>query len=89
MRYVYKFQMDFPAILHENHTFKMSLDTKIVHVAMQHGHICLWGIVDTNKLQIERRFIVLGTGHPLLNDLTYVGTVLDGQFAWHVFEVTP
>lgn len=33
-----------------------------------------------------RRMVVYGTGHEIPPDLTYVGSLIDGSFVWHVFE---
>jgi hypothetical protein len=55
--------------------------------AMQNGRLCLWIQVDPDSAPLERAFAVFGTGHPLPVDATYIATVPDGPFVWHIFEV--
>ena len=52
---------------------------------------CIWAIVDPEAPIEERRFITLGTGHPVPEgiNLKYIGTyqLMGGAFVYHVFEV--
>ena len=59
-----------------------------------HGALCLWALVDIQSPhpKMPRRFLTVGTGQatPLLEDVAhkqFVGTVLQGSFVWHIFEV--
>lgn len=57
---------------------------------------CVWALVDTTKRMIQRRFQVLGTGHPAdhinnmmdIGECVYVGTFqLDkGSLVYHLFD---
>ncbi|KQR37758.1 hypothetical protein [Deinococcus sp. Leaf326] len=55
--------------------------------AMQNGELCLWIQVDPDSAPLERAFEVFGTGQPLPLYATYIATVLNGPFVWHIFEV--
>jgi hypothetical protein len=72
-------------------TVEMNAGAEVLHVALQHGQLCLWALTDTEGPQERRRFITYGTGHPVPSDLrlSHVGTVLTdgGRFVWHIFEV--
>lgn len=58
---------------------------RVVHVGMQND-LCLWIELETEEpYRNEKTFIVIGTGHPVPQDGTYVGTVFDGPFVWHVY----
>jgi hypothetical protein len=50
--------------------------------------ISLWAEVPTRDERTTRRtFTVIGTGHEIPHRGAHVGTVLDGAFVWHVYEV--
>lgn len=46
----------------------------------------LWAEVDTAAPREERRFRVIGTGHPLDNVGPFIGTIQDPPFVWHIYE---
>lgn len=53
------------------------------------GNPSLWALVypDNEKVQINIR--IIGTGHPVEKEIwhdNYRGTIIDGPFAWHVFQ---
>lgn len=54
---------------------------------MQHGAITVWASVDPRSELEPRRFVIVGTGNegPPFDGLTYLSTVQDRQFVWHVF----
>ena len=65
-------------------------DAQILTVSVQDNRICLWALVDTNKPNIFRSFVVYGTGQDMtntINRLKYIGTVHINPFVWHIFEV--
>lgn len=65
------------------------------HVAVQkmnfgrNRRVQMWATVDPTRPLTERYFVLVGTGQPApgLDHSIYIGTVLDNQFVWHVFEV--
>lgn len=56
------------------------------HLAMQGAVITLWTLEGDQVPMRLRTFHVFGTGHVIRGDLSYVGTVHDRSFVWHVFE---
>jgi len=86
MKRIFKFPLQITDIQKIN----MPKDSTILTVQVQKGTPCLWALVDTDK-EAEERFIrIIGTGHPVPeNILRYIGTfqVLEGTFIGHVFEV--
>jgi len=53
------------------------------------GHMCLWAAVDTNKMYVSRHIRIVGTGNPSpvdLKECTFIASVVDGPFVWHIFE---
>lgn len=51
--------------------------------------LTLWAIVDTDAETVEHTLHVRGTGHELGDVGRHIGTVVDGQMVWHVFESAP
>ncbi len=46
-----------------------------------------WALVDPNEPAEDRHLRIYGTGHPVPDEPgTYLATVQDGSFVWHVFE---
>ena len=49
----------------------------------------LWALVDDAKPSEIRKISVVGTGWNIDgNPGTYIGTVQDGMYVWHVFDAT-
>ncbi len=76
---------------------EMPFGAKIVHVASQQsGRVSFWVEYDieNRKDLIVRHFQVFGTGQEIsaalnnwsLNDLQHIGTTLDGDLVWHLYE---
>lgn len=60
---------------------------KLLHVAMQNGKLCVWALVWPQLPKVTRRLVIYGTGDAIeRGERAYVGTVMDGQFVWHVFD---
>lgn len=52
------------------------------------GVLCLWAAVDTDKPAQPREIRIFGTGHPVPETpIRFIGTVNQGSFMWHVFEL--
>jgi len=66
--------------------------SRIVHVAIQGITPHLWAEVircaDDSPEMVPRKFTVIGTGQPMPIGSTYVGTVHQPPFVWHVVEYT-
>lgn len=69
---------------------EMPVGAEILHVAEQNGQMCLWALVDPHALSEGRRFMVIGTGHEIVEPvLRHIGTALmfGGSLVFHAFEV--
>lgn len=62
---------------------------RFLKIEHQHGNICLWALVDTEKEPNFNKAFPVGTGFPLddffsaPHDLVYIDSIQDGQFVWH------
>lgn len=71
-----------------NGEITMPKGAETIAVQEQNGSICLWAIVDLNQPAEVRTFLTVGTGQRLpKSGLAHIGTVQEGGFVWHVFEV--
>ena len=65
---------------------------KPLHVAAQHGELCLWAQVPVTALPSRHTLALAihGTGHPFEHSGKYLGTGLlqGGQLVLHVFHLT-
>jgi hypothetical protein len=72
-------------------TITMPEGAEILSVQIQRGAVCVWVVVpNVEKALVERHFAIFGTGQPINPDLKlcYVGTFQEGDFVWHVFEIS-
>ena len=81
----------YPIKMETGYTQLMSLPygATILHVAIQADMLYLWAEVDTERAMEDHMFRVYGTGekHSPLEHHKYLGTVHDGAFAWHLYEL--
>jgi hypothetical protein len=86
MRKVYKFPLDITS----RTPVMASILAPVVLVDIDPATCkpCIWIEADwVNEPQIERRFVVIGTGHEIAPDLTHIGSTIDPiGFVWHVYE---
>jgi hypothetical protein len=69
----------------------MPADAQILSIQMQEARICMWALVDPERPKVSRTFRTRGTGWVIGSDETlgtHLGTVIDGPFVWHIFEVS-
>lgn len=73
---------------------QMPVGAEIVRLGMQgltHGQArltpTLWALCDDEVAQEQRRFQVVGTGHPLPDGAAYIGSWDAAPFVWHVVEL--
>lgn len=68
---------------------EMPKGARIVSVANQEGRICIWALVDSEEENVDAvEVFIVGTGNPnpIPDDAkNFIGTVLMGEFVWHVF----
>lgn len=66
--------------------------SRILSFQIQREDPCIWVLVDPLEEALEaRQFRIVGTGHPMGEDLesgVYLGTVqmANGALVWHLFE---
>lgn len=83
-RAVWKWPMTFGARVN----ISMPYGAEILTVRLQGGVPSIWALVDpTTPHIVVRTFRIIGTGHDVPNDATYVSTWLDGHSVWHLFEI--
>lgn len=62
---------------------------EIVHFSMQGDTPCIWARIPDKSFGTAhhvRQFWIVGTGHDIKDGLKHIGTVLHGDFVWHLFE---
>jgi hypothetical protein len=86
------FKYPLPQVLTE---LVMPVGAELLCVDMQAGSPTLWALVEPDAKTVRRRFEIVGTGHPVADNLSYVGTAFNrgpeppyfpNGFVWHVFE---
>lgn len=78
----------FPFEIKDTFSLKMPAGSRILHVALQGDVPCMWALCKASNPEITRQFRIHGTGHSNIElDEIYVGTIMDGAFVWHIFEV--
>lgn len=82
---VYKYPLTLSA---NEQQISMPFGGQILHVHEQNGVPTLWVLVRPQRTEEIRRFYLYGTGDPIAHGHVYVGSVHDGPYVWHIFEVT-
>jgi hypothetical protein len=83
MNTIYKY----PLTLQYSQVVSMPKGAKILSCQMQGDVICLWATVDPSQPNFPRYITIYETGQKVHStESTYLGTVLEHQFVWHVFE---
>lgn len=71
-------------------TIDVPMDARFLHVAVQHGRIQLWALVDPSAPIEKRAIAVVHTGSVVLPPgAGYLGTVITdgGDYVRHVFDL--
>jgi len=82
----------YPLAQKDRQIIDMPSGAECLSVHLQNGDVCLWALVNKAQASTDRVVIrIVGTGNPFdRNGLTFIGTVIQGPFVWHVFrEVQP
>ena len=88
MKTIWKFPIEITDVQPVN----MPQGAEILSAQMQGGQLCLWALVDSEKLTTERVIEVFGTGNPIHVDMgvgrKFIATAQTAQMplVWHVFE---
>jgi hypothetical protein len=82
MKRIYKYE------LKDGRGIEMPIGAKVLTIQTQNGLPYIWALVDTDAECDFRYFTIVGTGHdfPEADNFTYINTIQDGQFVWHIFE---
>ncbi len=71
--------------------FQISLPIGAVplSVQVQLGEVVLWCFCNSENDTETRRFRLAGTGHPIKEDVNYIGTfqLASGNLVFHLFEI--
>jgi len=83
-RTIFKFQLG----INDAQTIKMQRGAIIRSVQDQGGILWLWAELDRTAPMEDRIIEIFGTGHLIPDgDRTYLSTVQQGGFVWHVYEL--
>uniref|UniRef100_A0A6M3JHR0 DUF7352 domain-containing protein n=1 Tax=viral metagenome TaxID=1070528 RepID=A0A6M3JHR0_9ZZZZ len=55
----------------------------------QEGNLVFWASVDPQEEKEGRFFVIIGTGMDFGLHEKHIGTVQDGAYVWHLFEIKP
>lgn len=90
MRTVYKFLIPFASNAEESPPMPVSPSAPIRLTGLdpRSGQPAVWLEVETEADQGPgRRMMAFGTGHDIPKGLTHVGSLIDGSFVWHIYEL--
>lgn len=85
MKKIFKYDLS----LRETQEFDVPGFCYFLSVHKQGDSICLWAMVDDFSVTQTAKIRIVGTGHPCddVVEARFIGTVVDGSFVWHVFEL--
>lgn len=85
MKVIWKFPLEIGS---ENRIF-VNQFYRVVLTAMDHasGKPAVWIEHDPTGTMMSRTFVIFGTGQQINGPPhAHVGSVIDGQFVWHIYE---
>jgi hypothetical protein len=84
MRAIYKF----PLRTTDHQEIYLPVGAEILTVQIQHGVPCLWALVEGDDPVTKHGITIVGTGHPVADVGTYLGTyqLNSGAMVFHVFN---
>lgn len=61
---------------------------EVLDFQVQHGALTIWTLENyrSNDDVTEEKFLILGTGSEVEDGWTYVGTIQQGQYVWHLLR---
>lgn len=75
----------YPLMLGIPNTIRVPVGSNFRHFEVQDGILCVWVEVDTSKKREEVwALAIIGTGHEVPADCTYLATTQQGEFVWHL-----
>lgn len=81
MKTIYKYQLANFA------TLDLPVGAKAVLVEMQNGSPHIWFEHNRSAFKEQRFFRIYGTGFDIPDNSIHIGSVIDGMFVWHIYEV--
>ena len=83
MKLIYKYELNF-----EYSYIVIPKGATIVKAGGQNDAIYIWCMFDesNNSIQEGRTFRIFGTGEQIPEHLTYIDTVFERRYVWHIFE---
>ena len=82
MKRIYKYKLP----LTDQIRIDLPLLTAFRHLEMQGDSLCMWAEVDPESPPKERTFYIVGTGHVVPSESTFLGTALCPPFVWHLYQ---
>lgn len=83
MKTIYKYRID--GVKH----LELPEGAKVIHAAMQNNSPHIWVeypvFVDSDDFE-ERRFTCYGTGFEVPDSSIHIGSMIDEDFVWHIYE---
>jgi hypothetical protein len=80
----------YPIEVKDKQVVSMPRGAQVLSVQMQNGKLTVWALCPAaTAVHESRTFHVFGTGHDLpeaADSRTFVATVQDGNYVWHIFE---
>ncbi len=84
MKTIYKYNLSCEDITQ----LRVPSDFQVLSVQEQRGELCIWALVDNDRVKDIRVFHVYGTGDKFeASDMIHIGTVQMGVLVWHVFDL--
>lgn len=90
MRTIWKF----PLQMIDEQVIELPANSRVLSAGLDPaGLLCVWAQVDSEQPKSRAAIFIQGTGQPLIDGIDYwphennkfIGSVLQGQFVWHVF----
>lgn len=64
----------------------MQVGAEVCYVGLDpDGNHCIWAIVDPEAPMEWVTVLVIGTGHPIPDEVIFLGSMVAAPFVWHVF----
>lgn len=89
MKKIYKYELNLTDGITEIY---MPEPGKILHSDFQGLGLFIWALIDTDKPDTLRKFMVVGTGHLIEipdEKLQHISTYQNGLYVFHTFEILP
>lgn len=87
MRTIHKYTI---AITDGWQEIELPMAARVVHFDYQPNAplnvLRFWAEVDTAYADVARKFCIVGTGHPIPDNATYVASCIQGPLVWHLYE---